>query len=131
MRTLDGVSVSIPNQELLKTEIENFGRKKTVRRHVSVTPGYEYDSKDVEKALLEAADNVLGVLKEPKPYVRITNFLNYAVEYTLYVYVSDINRISQIEADIYRIVLDTVKKHGIDIRTPLLLQQVQNQSNTS
>jgi len=131
MRTLDGVSVSIPNQELLKTEIENFGRKKAVRRHVSVTPGYEYDSKDVEKALLEAADNVLGVLKEPEPYVWITNFLNYAVEYNLYVYVRDIKRIPQIDADLYRVVLDTVKKHRIDIRTPLLLQQVQNQSNTS
>jgi small-conductance mechanosensitive channel len=97
---------------------------------VLVTPGYEYDSEDVEKALLEAADKGLGVLKEPKPYVRITNFLNYAVEYALFVYVSDIKRISQIDADLYRIVLDTVKKHGIDIRTPLLLQQVQNQSNT-
>ena len=131
MRTLDGVLVSIPNQELLKTEIENFGRKKAVRRHIAVTPGYEYDSTVVENALLEAADNVLGVLKEPQPYVWITNFLNYAVEYTLYVYVSDIKRIRQIEADLYRLVLDTVKKHSIDIRTPFLFQQVQNQSNTS
>ena len=131
MRTLDNVLVSIPNQELLKNESANFGRKKAVRRHVSVTPGYEYDSEDVEKALIEAADNVRGVVKEPKPYVWITNFQNYAVEYTLYVYVNDIKRIPQIDADLYRTVLDIVKKHSIDIRTPLLLQQVQNQSNTS
>jgi small-conductance mechanosensitive channel len=110
MRTLDDVVVAIPNQELLKTEIENFGRKKAVRRHVAVTPGYEYDSKDVERALVEAADQVHGVLKEPKPYVWITRFLDYAVEYTLFVYVKDIERIPQIDADLYRTVLDTVKK---------------------
>jgi small-conductance mechanosensitive channel len=128
MRTLDDVLVSIPNQELLKTETENFGRRKPVRRSVSVTPGYEYDHKDVEKALLEAADQVTGVVKEPKSYVWITNFLPYAVEYTLYVYVRDIKRIQYIDADLYRTVLDTVKTHGIDIRTPLLLQQIQKQT---
>ena len=52
MRTLDNVLISIPNQELLKVEIENFGRKKVVRRHVTVTPGYKYKREDVEKALL-------------------------------------------------------------------------------
>jgi small conductance mechanosensitive channel len=130
MRTLDDVVVAIPNQELLKTEIENFGRKKAVRRHVAITPGYEYDSKDVERALVEAADQVHGILKEPKPYVWITRFLDYAVEYTLFVYVKDIERIPQFDADLYRTVLDTVKKHRIDIRTPLLLQQVPSQPNT-
>jgi len=130
MRTLDDVVVAIPNQELLKTEIENFGRKKAVRRHVAITPGYEYDSKDVERALVEAADQVHGILKEPKPYVWITRFLDYAVEYTLFVYVKDIERIPQLDADLYRTVLDTVKKHRIDIRTPLLLQQVPSSPNS-
>ena len=127
MRTLDNVLISIPNQELLKTEIDNFGREKIVRRSVKITPGYEYDSKDVEKALLEAASLVNGVLKDPKPYVWITNFLNSAVEYTLYVFITDVKRMKEIDADIYRMVLETVKKYNIDIKTPLLLQQMHNQ----
>ena len=131
MRTRDDVLISIPNQELLKIEIENFGHKTTVRRHVSVTPGYEYDSDLVENALMAAATTVSGVLKDPAPYVWITNILNYAVEYTLYVYVRDIKRIPQIDADLYRTVLATVKQHSIDIRTPLLLQQIQTQTKTS
>jgi len=90
---------------------------------VSVTPGSEYESKDVERALLEAADNIRKILKESKPYVWITNFLDYAVEYTLFVYGNGIKRLPQTGADPYRIVLDTVKTHDIDIRTPRLLQQ--------
>ena len=67
MLTLDNVLVSVPNQELLKAEIDNYGKKKTIRRHCTVTPGFEYDTLDVEKALLEAANKVNGVLKEPRP----------------------------------------------------------------
>lgn len=126
MLTLDNVLVSIPNQELLKAEIDNFGKKRVIRRHCAVTPGFEYDSADVEKALLEAAEKIEGVLKEPKPYVWITKFQNYAVEYTLYVFINDIKRLPEIDAELYRIVLQTCKQHGIDISTPLLLKQLKN-----
>ncbi|MDH5779444.1 MAG: mechanosensitive ion channel family protein [Candidatus Bathyarchaeota archaeon] len=125
MVTLDNVLVSVPNQELLKSEIDNYGKKKVVRRHCTVTPGFEYDSTEVEKALLEAAGKVQGVLKEPKPYVWITNFQNYAVEYSLFVFISDIKRLQEIDAELHRKVLETCKGHRIDISTPLLLKQLQ------
>jgi len=126
MVTLDNVLVSVPNQELLKAEINNYGKKKVIRRHCTVTPGFEYDSRDVEKALLEAANKVNGVLKEPKPYVWITRFQNYAVEYTLYVFVNDIKRLPELDAELYRKVLETCKEHEIDISTPMLLKQLKN-----
>jgi small-conductance mechanosensitive channel len=124
MITLDNVLVSVPNQELLKSEIDNFGRKRVVRRHVVVTPGFEYDSKDVEKALLEAAEKVSRVLKDPEPYVWITGFKDYAVEYTLYAFVSDIKGLPETDAELHRAVLATCKEHKIDISTPMLLRQV-------
>jgi small-conductance mechanosensitive channel len=124
MLTLDNVLVSVPNQELLKAEIDNYGHKNVVRRHCTVTPGFEYDSADVEKVLLEAADKIQGVLKEPKPYVWITEFQNYAVEYTLYVFISEIRRLPEIDAEVHRAVLETCRLHNIDISTPLLLKQL-------
>ncbi len=124
MLTLDNVLVSVPNQELLKAEIDNFGKKNVIRRHCSVTPGFEYDSADVEKVLLEAAGKVQGVLTEPKPYVWITKFQDYAVEHTLYVFISDIKRLPEIDADLHRKILETCKQRRIDISTPLLLKQM-------
>jgi small conductance mechanosensitive channel len=124
MITLDNILVSVPNQELLKTEIDNFGKKKIVRRHCKITPGFEYDSKKVEKILLEAAKKTKSALKEPKPYVWITNFQPYAVEYTLYVFINDIKNLPQIDADLYKTVLETCKKHKINISTPLLHHKV-------
>ncbi|MFQ6064608.1 MAG: mechanosensitive ion channel family protein [Candidatus Bathyarchaeia archaeon] len=126
MQTLDNVLISVPNQELLKTQIDNFGKKTVVRRQLIVTLGYEYDSQNVEKVLLEAARKVPRVLEEPKPYVRITRFLDYAVEYTLYVFIRDVKRLREIDAELHKAVLEICKTHKIDISTPLLLRQIQD-----
>ncbi len=128
MITLDNVLVSVPNQELLKAEIDNFGKKRIIRRHVTVTPGFEYNSQDVEKALLAAAYKVPRILETPKPYVWMTNFKDYAVEYTLYVFISDIKGLPEIDAELYKAVLETCKGHKIDISTPLLLRQIRNRT---
>ena len=91
-----------------------------------MTPGFEYDSGKVENALLEAADKTSDVLKDPKPYVWITNFQSYAVEYSLYVFISEIKRLPEIDAELYRQVLETCKKYEIDISTPTLLKQIKS-----
>jgi small-conductance mechanosensitive channel len=124
MRTLANVLVSVPNQELLKSGIDNYGKKTNVRRSCAITAGYELDPKNVETALLEAASKVEGVLKDPKPYVWITEFGAFAVEYTLYVFVNQIKRLRKIDADLKRTVLETCKLHEIDISTPQLLRRV-------
>jgi small conductance mechanosensitive channel len=126
MLTLDNVLVSVPNQELLKTQIDNYGKKKVVRRHVMVTAGFEYDSQNVIEVLSEAAEKVSRVLKEPKPYVRITKFQNYAVEYTLYVFINEIKSLREIDAKLHLSVLDACKRHKIDISTPLIVRQIQD-----
>ncbi len=126
MFTLDNVLVSVPNQELLKTEVDNYGTQNVIRRRCIVTPGFECDSAKVEKALLEAADKTHDVLKNPKPYVWITNFQNYAVEYSLYVFISEIKRLPEIDAELYRQVLEASKRYEIDISTPTLLKQIKS-----
>lgn len=124
MVTLDNVLVSVPNQELLKDEIDNFGERRVIRRHVSVTPGFEYESEDVERALLEATRQVPRVLDKPEPYVWITDIQSYAVEYTLYAFIDDAKALRAIDAELHRGVLNACKDRGIDISTPLLLRQV-------
>jgi small-conductance mechanosensitive channel len=129
MRTLDNVMISVPNQQLLTSEIDNYGKKETVRRNCSVTVGYDVPSEQVEKALLEAAAKVEGVLKEPKPYVWVTNLGNFSVEYTLYVFISQIKLLPKIDSRLKLTVLDVCRKHGIDLPTPNLIQSV-NSNNT-
>jgi len=97
MKTLDNVLISIPNQQLLTTKIDNYG--------------------------------VEGILKEPRPYVFVTNFFNFAVEYSLYVFTSQINKLRLIDSNLKRTVLDVCRKNGIDLTTPSLIQSVGEKSN--
>ena len=120
LKTLDNVMVSVPNQELLKTSIENFGKRTVVRRHCSVSVGYEEAPEEVERVLLVASGKVEGVLKEPKPYVWLTKMDNYAAEYTLYVFTNQIMRIDKFDADLNRTVFDMCNENGLDLRTPAI-----------
>jgi len=131
MKTLDNVLVSVPNQQLLQTEIDNYGKKTIVRRSCSITAGYELSAEQVEKALLEAASKCKGVLDEPKPYVWITNFGDFAVEYNLYVFVNQIKRLPEIDANVKRTVFETCKSHEIDISTPRIIRRVENDNNVA
>jgi small-conductance mechanosensitive channel len=129
MKTLDNVMISVPNQQLLTSEIENYGKKNMVRRNCAVTVGYEVSSEQVEKVLLEAAGKVEGVLKEPKPYVWVTNLHNFSVEYTLYVFISQIRMLPTIDSNLKRTVLDVCRKQGIDLSTPNLIQSVDGKNS--
>lgn len=128
MKTLDNVLISVPNQILLTSETDNYGKKTLVRRSCSITAGYELTPEKVEKALLEAVDRVKGVLKEPKPYAWITGFQDFAVEYTVYVFTNQIKRLPETDADLRRTVFATCRRHKIDIRTPSLIQRIEGDS---
>jgi small conductance mechanosensitive channel len=134
MRTLDNVLVSIPNQELLKAEIDNYGKKSIVRRGCAITPGYDVASELAETTLLEAANRLVEmkeVLETPKPYVWVTKFGNYAVEYTLYVFIQDIKRLPEIDSNVKRTVLESCKQHGIDISTPTIIRSIKDSKEKS
>jgi small conductance mechanosensitive channel len=119
--TVDYVIVSVPNQSILMSEIENYGKKMVVRVGTSITAGYEEDSSFVSEVLLKASKEVESVIEAPKPYVWISAFKDYAVEYTLFVFIQDVKRILEIEAELREVVLRNCKKNDIDISTPTLI----------
>ena len=129
MRTLDNVLVSIPNQELLKAEIDNYGKKSIVRRSCSITASYDTPAEKVEAALLDAAKMLVeaeDILKKPEAYVLVTEFGNFAAQYTLYVFMTDIKRMTQMDSNVKRAVLESCKKHGIGLTTPTVIRSIKD-----
>ena len=121
---LDGVKISVPNQKLLTDKIEDLGKKGVIRRNITITADYIEDRQKVENALLEAANLVPTILKEPKPFVWISGFLNFAVEYKIFVFISNIAKLRKIEAELRSSIFDTMKKYNIDISTPSLVKSI-------
>jgi small-conductance mechanosensitive channel len=126
MKTTDNIIISIPNQKLIQTEIEGFGKGRTIRRRHSITAGYEEKPEKVEMTLLNAASKVNGVLKEPKPYVWITAFQNYAVEYTLFVFIRNLKRILEIDSAVRKSIYEVCALNDIDISTPNLIRSLKD-----
>lgn len=118
LKTLDKATILIPNQELLKGEIYNYGKDEVVRRQCVVTIGFESESELIEKILFKAIKGVDGVLEEPPPKVRITDFQNFAVEYKLFYSIREIHRVVEIDSNVKKNVLRIAKQNNIDLRTP-------------
>jgi small-conductance mechanosensitive channel len=125
MVTPDNVIISVPNQKLLQTEIENYGRENTVRRRFSITVDYKEDPKKVRQVLLEATRAVAGVLSSPEPYVWMTDFQNFAMEYTLFIYINNPHKIQMIDASMREAIFESFLQHGIDISTPTIIRSVE------
>ncbi|NHJ41263.1 MAG: mechanosensitive ion channel [Asgard group archaeon] len=124
LRTLDLAIILIPNQELLKIEIHNYGKDNIIKRRCTVTAGYEVDSIYVEKALLTAVEGIKGVLDNPPPKVRLTDFQNFAVEYKLFYSIDDIHKVIEIDSNVKKRILEISKEFDIDLSTPSLVQSL-------
>jgi len=124
MVDLNGIKISVPNQKLLSNEIIDLGKDSIIRREIIITPGFEEDRNKVEKVLLNSVKTVPQVLENPKPYVWINSFQNYAVEYKLFVFIDNIMHLPVIDSDLHKAVLDACNQNNIDIRTPLLHRQI-------
>lgn len=121
---LNGIKISVPNQKLLTNDIIDLGKNNTIRRVIKVTPSFDEDRNKVEAVLLKAASSIPQVLNDPEPYVWINSFQNYAVEYNLFVFINDLKNLPLIESNLHKAVLDHCNENQIDIRTPMLIQKI-------
>ena len=124
MRTTDDVFISIPNQKLIQTEVEDYGKERMVRRRHPVTAGYDEAPEKVEAVLLEAAGQREGVLSDPAPYVLITDFQKFSVECTLFVFIKDLKKILLIDSAVRKAIFEAYERHGLDLSTPSLLRSI-------
>jgi small conductance mechanosensitive channel len=124
MKTTDNIQVSIPNQKLLQTDLMNYGKNTMIRRQHSITAGYSEPAKKIENLLLESASRVEKILQEPEPFVWITDLQNFAVEYTLFLFIEDAKNIQEIDSKTKRIILETFEQQGVDLSTPNLVRSI-------
>lgn len=85
--TNDNVSVIVPNSDFISKEVINWSHSgNNVRITVTVSVAYDSDPELVERLLLEVAANEPGVLKEPLPAVRLIEFGESSLKFSLLVW---------------------------------------------
>lgn len=125
IRTVRNELVTIPNQSLLQNQIVNFSGFDYLAVPVEVSVGYEFDKNEIKLLLIRAASNTSGIISgNPKPYVVLKNFDNFAVIYELRAYTERVNDYFRIQSDIRENIYDVFAHQNIDLTTPNLLHAI-------
>lgn len=102
--TLDNRRIHIPNSQIAADKIVNFTGVEKRRVDLTFTAGYSCDTELVKAALVEAASHKDLLTDEPV-FVRVSNYLDSAIEYTVRVWTTPAKY-----WDVYFDVIENVKR---------------------
>jgi small-conductance mechanosensitive channel len=121
LRTLDRVTILIPNSRFLESEVVNWSHGDPVSRvHVPIGVDYGSDVKAVRAALLAAARAHPVVLREPRPQVQLRAFGGSSLDFELLVWTRDPKNQFTLISDLnYRIEAE-LERHGVRVPFPQL-----------
>jgi small-conductance mechanosensitive channel len=88
--TNDNVSIIVPNSDFISKQVINWSASgHRVRISISMSVAYDSDPDLVKKLLLEVAQNESGVLDTPEPTVRLSEFGENGLKFSLLVWTHD------------------------------------------
>jgi small-conductance mechanosensitive channel len=121
LRTIDRVTVLIPNSQFLETEVVNWSHGDPISRvHVPIGVDYGSDVSAVRAALLAAARAHPAVLREPRPQVQMRAFAGSSLDFELLVWTRDPKNQFTLISDLnYRLEAE-LERHGLRIPFPQL-----------
>ncbi len=120
LRTLGGHIVIVPNGKMADATLRNLSSPTSLRRHdVPVSASYGDAPGDVIAALVEAAQSVPMVEKEPAPDAYVTGFKDFCIEYVLRFWSMQYERRTMIEGHVMRMIWYKFTRRGIEIPFPM------------
>ncbi|WP_254446091.1 mechanosensitive ion channel family protein [Ruegeria sp. HKCCD7255] len=121
IKSIKNEMISIPNAQLLNSEVVNYSRKVDGRGllvHTTVGIGYEEPPKKIKAMLIEAAHRTQGLRKNPEPFVLWTQLADYAINYEINAYTSRGSSLPKILSDLRENIVDVFNENGTQIMTP-------------
>ena len=86
LNTLDNVSINIPNSDVTGTTVINYSREPLRRVDRVFSAAYESSTEDVKAAIYEAISRDDKILRDPAPFVRLSEYKDSCIEYTVRVW---------------------------------------------
>ena len=119
LRTLDRISVIVPNSRLLENEVINWSHNNPVSRlHLPVGVAYGSALGTVKSALLQAAREHSEVLNYPSPDVIFVGFGESSLDFELLVWIAKPSRQLMVTSDLYFRIDDLLRQQQIEIPFP-------------
>ena len=119
IRTLDCVSIIVPNSRFLEADIINWSHSTPMSRiHLPIGVSYSAEPREVEKTLLEVAARNSDVLKNPAPRVALIGFGASSLDFELLVWVEDPSKQFFLKSDLYFQIFEALSAKNIEIPFP-------------
>lgn len=117
--TRDDIAVIVPNSRITGNNVINWSHtKKQSRFHLLIGVAYGSDEELVKNVLLECAAMVPLILKDPSSFVRLEEFADSSVNFSLYFWTSDVFRVENIKSDLRFLIVKKLREHSISIPFP-------------
>ena len=84
--TLDNKVVHVPNSDIAAARIINYNGRETRRVELKVTASYDAPIQTVKDTILKLVQGDRRIHGEPEPFLRVSNYGNSSIEYTLRVW---------------------------------------------
>ncbi len=119
IRTVDEISIILPNSRFLESEVINWSHGNPVSRlRLPVGVSYQASPEGVRQALLEAARSHPNVLSQPEPTVFFREFGDSALKFDLLVWIADPPKQFQIKSDLYFAIQRCLQDQDIEVPFP-------------
>lgn len=119
IRTLDEVSIIIPNSRFLEGEVVNWTHHSPVSRlKLPVGVAYGSNLSTVRAALIDAAKEHPDVLSEPAPKVFFTGFGDHCLHFDLLIWIAEPPKQFRIKSDLYFRIEAILRHRHIEIPFP-------------
>jgi potassium-dependent mechanosensitive channel len=119
IRTLDQVSIIVPNSRFLDAEVINWSHGNPVSRiRLPVSVAYASDPQQVKGALLEACKKNQEILTTPAPQVFFLGFGDNALKFELLVWIAQPSRQMVIKSDLFFAIEASLRHHGLEVPFP-------------
>jgi potassium-dependent mechanosensitive channel len=119
IRTLDHVSIIVPNSRFLVNQVINWTHNDPISR-IKIPVGVDYGS-DVERvkmALLEAARSHPDVLLRPRPQVWFQEFADSAMKFELLVWTGEPKKQFILKSDLNYRIEEALRRHQLKVPFP-------------
>jgi len=121
LRSRKNEEISIPNSELLNSNIINYSKRAKdlgLILHTAVGIGYETPWRLVDAMLKEAAGRTEGLLKQPVPFVLKKSLDSFAVTYEINAYCDDASKMFFYYTLLHQNILDVFNENNVQIMVP-------------
>ncbi len=119
IRTLDQVSIIVPNSRFLEKEVINWSHRNPISRiRIPVSASYNADPDEVRNLLLKTGNAHEDVLVTPPPQVLFCSLGDSAFEFELLVWVAQPSRQFAIKSDLLFMIAKTFRQNSINIPYP-------------